>query len=273
MPFDDLESSAAGGRPARLYEFSRQPASWCYTSADRDIHFQSRDYKSVAITDDGIRQTGEASADALTLTVPDSIYPVKMFIGHPPSDQIWLTLRDYHYGLADAPANALVVWIGNIKTVRWTDAGQAEIVCNSISASMARMGLRLSYERNCPHSLYDTSCRAVRASFALDTAVTALDGASVTVGAVNGAWNYTHGYLEWSTSNGFIERRGIEVQNGLSLTLVSGTAGMTAGQSVRIYPGCDQTSATCNGIFNNMPNYGGFRHMPGKSPFDNNPFF
>jgi len=272
MTFSDQEYSIAEGRPARLYLFERGPAAWAYTSADRDIRFQTRDYRAVPISDDGIRQTGETSADALTLTGPDDLEVVGMFIGHPPSDEIWLTIRDFHHGLADADDNALIVWIGTVQAVRWTAPGQTEIVCQTLSASMGRNALRLAYERNCPHTIYDMACRVSRALHQVQTTITALDGASVTVAGLPSS-NYAGGYIEWATPSGVVERRGIEAQSGFKLTLLSGTAGLKAGQAISAFPGCDQTRAMCSGTYANLDNYGGFAHLPGISPFENNPFF
>jgi len=272
MAFNDRESSPADGRPIRLYLFERPPVYWGFTSADRDITFQSRDYRAVPISDDGIRQTGEASADAITITCPDDLDLVRIFTGHPPSDEIWLTIRDSHFGLPDDPTSAIVVWSGSIQMVRWTKPGESEIVCQSMTASMSRPGLRLSYERNCPHSLFDTSCRVARALYRFDTTISSLTGAAISLVSIGGM-DYTNGYVEWINSFGIPERRAIESQDGTTLTLLSGTAGLVAMQSISIFPGCDQTSATCSGVYDNMDNYGGIRHMPGKSPFDNNPFF
>jgi len=273
MSFTDAEFSLDQGKPLRLYLFEHGPVYWGYTNADREIHFQNRDYAPIAISDDGLRQTGETSADALTLTVPDDIGPVKLFIGHPPSGEVWLTIRDFHFGQADAPASAMAVWVGSIQSVKWTQPGAAEIICNSLASSFGRNALRLAYERNCPHAIYDRLCRLSRSLYRFDTSIASLDGASIEVAGIDPAHNYAGGHVEWVLPGGVLERRGIEAQSGNALTILSGTAGLKVGLPVAIFPGCDQTRATCNGAYANLDNYGGYPHMPGSSPFENNQFF
>jgi uncharacterized phage protein (TIGR02218 family) len=274
MAFIDTEKSVAAGRPARLYLFELDTASWAYTSADRLIRFNAIDYSPAAITDDGIRLTGEASADTLTLTVPANLAPALRFAGHPPSSEMFLTLRDTHYGLPDAPGNALVVWIGTVASLRWAKPGTAEMICETLSASLSRPALRLNYERNCPHALFDMNCRAGRAAFRIDAdVVTVVNGARITLSTICPDVSYAGGYIEWFSGDGTANRRAIEAQDGVNFDLLSGTSGMAAGLTVALYPGCDGVRATCNDVFGNLDNYGGFAHLPGESPFENNPFF
>ncbi|MDR0736100.1 MAG: phage BR0599 family protein [Zoogloeaceae bacterium] len=271
MLFSDIETSVADGRPFRLYLFERGATRWAYTNADHDIDFQATRWQAIAIADDGLRVTGETSANQLTLTLPDDLEVVRMFRGVAPSEEIWLTVRDSHFGLPDDPASAAVVWVGSARAIRRPEPGKAEIVCNSLSASMGNDGLRLSFERNCPHSLYDGQCRVARETYKIPCAITSMDGAQVTVNTTL-ANIYTGGVIEWRTGF-YTERRGIEAQTVSTLALLGGTAGLDIGLEVSLFPGCDQTSATCNGRFANMLNYGGFRHMPGKSPFDGEPIY
>ncbi|MDR2365114.1 MAG: phage BR0599 family protein [Zoogloeaceae bacterium] len=268
--FTDRENSPDSGLPFRLYFFERGAVWWAYTNAAQDIDFQGATYEALSIRDDGIRVTGETSANELTITLPDDVEIVKMFRGVAPSDDIWLTIRDGHHGLPDAEDSAAVVWVGSARAVKRPAPGRAEILCNSLSASMRSDGLRLSYERNCPHCLYDGNCRVLMENWRLAVTIEAADGASVTVS--NLPEIYAGGIIEW-TNGMYAERRGIEAQAGATLTLLGGAEGLAAGMTARLYPGCDQTSATCDGRFANMENYGGFRHLPGKSPFDGDPVF
>jgi hypothetical protein len=79
---------------------------------------------------------------------------------------------------------------------------------------------------------------------------------------------YVGGSILLVMADGMTEQRAIESRAGNTLTLLSGTSGLTVGQAVKVYPGCNQTSEMCDAVYNNILNYGGFRHMPGKSPFD-----
>jgi uncharacterized phage protein (TIGR02218 family) len=271
MPYADLETSIADARPFRLYHFERGATHWAYTNADKDIRFQALDYEATPISDDGIRLTGETSADQLTVSLPASLPVVTQFRGAAPSDGVWLTIRDSHHGLPDQANSALVVWVGQIKAVRWTEPGAAEVICNSISASMGALGLRLCYERGCPHALYDHECRVDPTPLKFPVTLSTINGQTISVNE-GLADIYSGGIIEWSTAWG-TERRGIEAQNGSVMELLGGASGLVAGQAAVLYPGCDRLSQTCDERFGNILNFGGFRHMPGVSPFENNPFF
>lgn len=275
MTFDSRERSLATAQPVRLYQFARGTLRWSYCSADRAITFQGTTYKATPISDDGVRLTGETSADVLTITAPASLEVAQLFRGAPPSAEISVTVRDYHYGEADAAASARVAWVGSISGVRWPQADRSAIACESLAASMQRPGLRLTWERTCPHTIYDRRCGVDRNAFAVAAAVQALTGAAISSGAFAARPDgyFGGGFVEWAVGGGELERRGIEAHTGSDLVLLGGTQGLVAGLAVIAYPGCRQTNTYCNGTFNNLANFGGVAHLPGKSPFDGSPIF
>jgi len=271
MSFDSRERSLRGGQPVRLYEFSRGTLFWRYTTADRDIVSQLRKFESVSISDDGIRQTGEASADRLVITAPSDLAVARLYRAAPPSVEIGLTIYDAHYGDADA----VVSWVGSVSHVKWPRQDRSQISCESLPASLDKPGLRLAWERNCPHSLGDRLCGVDLEQFKTAGTIAGVGGAGIAVPAAGGlpAGYLSGGFIAWEISGGETERRGIETHSVITLTLIGGTAGLVAGQPLRLYPGCPRTIQACHDRFGNELNYGGIWHLPGRSPFDGNPIF
>lgn len=264
MSFNDYETSISAGQSARLYQFDRSgTVVWRYTSADRVIQFDDHEWLPLPISDDGIRMTGEASADTMKVTLPGSEPVAQLFRGAPPSEEIFLTVRDYDAGAQDAD----VIWVGSVSSVQWPRQDKAELACDSLAASMSRDGLRLRYERACPHSVYDSECRVDNSQHAVATLVVSMDGSTVQLGAVANVEIYSGGALAWSV-DGNTELRGIESATAGGFLLIGGTDGLEVAQAVTIYPGCDGTRATCNSRFDNLLNQGGFAHMPGKSIYN-----
>ncbi|MGP1665642.1 MAG: phage BR0599 family protein, partial [Rhodanobacter sp.] len=72
---------------------------------------------------------------------------------------------------------------------------------------------------------------------------------------------------------GALERRGIDEHLGKQLRLLGKSDGLLEGMDVKAYPGCQRTSAVCAAKYNNLLNYGGYPHLPGKSPFDGDPLY
>lgn len=272
MSFADYETSLQNGQPVRLYQFQRGPIKWGYTNADRNISHQSIVYRAIegGIADDGIRQTEDAQADTLNLTVPASLDVAQMYRVVAPSQTVMLTIFDLHYGVS----GFLVVWVGQVAGVRFKDQLTAEVQCQTLAATLERTGLRKTWARNCPHTLYDNDCRASRSSFRTDGLIDRINGSSIGFAQAAGHENgyYAGGYIEWTSQYG-LEQRGIEAHVSDVLTIYGGTFGLAASQQIAVYAGCDRTQNTCIQRFNNLVNYGGCPHMPGKSPFDGTPVF
>lgn len=271
MTHDARERSRADGKPIRLYEFGRGAMRWLYCSADRDIVHGGRIYAARAVSDDGIRQAGELSADALVVTAPWDIDVVRQFRGMPPSVEISLTVRDMHYGETDAA----VVWVGSIAGVKWPAPNKCEISCQPLAASFERSGLTRTWERNCPYTLFDTDCTVDRNQYKTAITVQSLTGAAIQAGALAAQPDgyFSGGFVEWDIGDGEVERRGIESHAGSTAALLGGTDGLVIGQALTAYPGCGRTIAICQDKFGNAVNYGGIPHLPGKSPFDGTPIF
>ncbi|MGQ2385095.1 phage BR0599 family protein [Acinetobacter ursingii] len=272
MSFSEYETSLQNGRPIRLYQFQRGPIKWGYTNADRNISHQNIVFRAIegGISDDGIRQTEDSTADLLTLTVPSSLDVAQMFRTVAPGQTVSVTIFDLHFG----DNGYLVVWMGLISGVRFKNEISAEIQCQTLAVSLERTGLRKTWSRICPHQLYDDACQAPRNSFKTVGLIDRLD--AVSIGFANAAAQsnnyYSGGYIEWTSQYG-LEQRGIELHQSDLLTIYGGTYGLSIGQEIAAYAGCDRLFTTCQSKFNNSINYGGSPHMPGKSPFDGTPVF
>ncbi len=272
MSFSEYETSLQTGQPVRLYQFQRGALKWGYTSADRNISHLSITFKSIegGITDDGIRQTGDTQADTLNLTVPAALDIAQMYRVIAPSQTVTVTIFDLHYG----DDGYLVVWMGQVAGVRFKDQYTAQIQCQTLASTLERTGLRKTWSRSCPHTLYDNDCKAQRSLYKVEGLIDRIDGASI--GFANATAHddgyYAGGYVEWTSQYG-LEQRGIESHQGDLLTLYGGTFGLVNGQSIAVYAGCDRTINTCKTRFYNFINYGGCPYMPGKSPFDGTPVF
>jgi uncharacterized phage protein (TIGR02218 family) len=278
MGFSIFEISDFLGRRVCLYEFQWGNDIYRYTSADREVEWGALSgdppikWQPLAIKDNGFTQG--VTAEEFVVELPRSNEIVQLFRATPPSLPITLTCRRFH---RDDPDNeAAVYWVGTISNVRGKDAITAELLGNPISQSMRRTGLRLCWERGCPHALYDQDCKVNPNAFRTNTTITALTGSTVQVAGM-GAFppaRYSGGYLEWqATGAGTLDRRAIERGDGNTLYLLGTTDRLIVGQAVSIYCGCDLTATTCKDFFNNLPNHGGFEMLPGKSPFDGNPVF
>lgn len=290
MAVSAYEQHAFSGRPVYLYEFLRTSNGadfyWRYNTSDRKIFYNTYEWKPINIYDDGIRLSAEAASTDLIVTMPISEDFCDQFrlSGTTPSDTVWLRVRRVHVGDmtdvdGDAPtvaADALLMWIGTVNGINQIDELTAKVRCSMVSASLRRSGLRYGYQKNCPHVLYaSNTCKVNKADFLLSATVTAIDGLTISAtefGTKPDGW-FSGGFLEYALPSGMTERRMIVNHVGEDITIIGLPAGMAVGDTISSYPGCDRTVDTCVAKFNNLANFGGFPHSPGRNPFDGNPVF
>lgn len=271
MTFEADEISNSGGKPIMLFEFQRDATIWRYAAADRDVVVGANTYLESALLNGTITQSGDTTQDELTISAPLDLPLASAFANVPPSGSILVRVRRVHVGDADAP----IVWVGTLDRVKATGDATAELVCRNSLSTLKRGGLRLAWTRGCGHMLYDNLCKVNRLSFRqTGTIVDVLNGSQIAVTAFNAfSPQMTGGYVEFTLPGGFTERRTIGLHNAETLTIVGGTSGMAIGMSIFGFFGCDRSSEVCETVFANGDNYGGFKHIPGKSPFDGTPVF
>lgn len=271
MTFATIETSNDDGRPIYLYAFTLGAATWRYTSSDSDVAVDGYSWKAVPISDDGVKMTGDAATDGLTITAPNTIAPVQMFFGSPPSMTIMVHIFHYHEGDTQAVLN----YVGELMQVNQPQPGTATLTCNTISASMQRDGLRLAWQRNCPYALFDrTTCKVDKTIHAVTMVVADVVGSTVYFNGMTGAdGTYDGGFIEWEHPSRGTEYLAIETQVGSTCEMFGVTDGIYFGLEVIAHPGCNRTIGDCATKFNNLDNFGGVPDLPGKSPFDGDPVF
>lgn len=277
MDFDTIELSTEDGRPVFLWEFQRQGIFYRYTNMDSSIEVAGVPFLAVPISDNGFTKSGESDGDTYEVTMPSTTELALLFNGTPPTDSIAVRVRQVHRDPTSGElSNAPILWVGTISGYKNTDMNMRTILCDTLSITFSRGGLRLSYGSQCPHMLYDTQCTVNKALFAVPvSAITVVNGRQLSapeVSSKDAGW-FNGGFIEWALPNGVIERRGLEASLGNVLDVFGTTDNIINGQAAVLYPGCDRTMPTCIAKFNNVLNFGGFPYLPGKSPFDGTPVF
>lgn len=274
MTYSNIETSNDQGQPVRLYAFKLGTAVFRFTSSDQDIILNGYKWKATAIDDDGVKQSGDATVDTLTINCPSSIAPVALFQGTPPSNPITITI----YALHEGDSEAITMYAGEVIQCDYPQPGAASLSCDAMAISMERSGLRLTWQRNCPYALYNPStCKADKTAHAIPMTIMAnpVGGNTIEVQGLDAFADGTMdgGFIEWDHPVRGKEFRSVEVHTGASLTMFGLSDGLYYGLAIVGYPGCKRTVDDCANKFNNLPNYGGIPDLPGKSPFDGNPVF
>lgn len=271
MSFAQAEQSNHDGRPIGLYLFVWGNSHWAYTSANREVTVDGIAYAPLAIGDSGLQQ-GTSGHREFSVEAPSSIALAELFRGTPPSHSVMLVKRRKHLDDAEAP----IEYIGKVGNVLRSDNGaRVTIVCRN--PGQRRTGLRITWCRQCPYFVFDGSCGVNKALFATTREIADIDGSAFTLdgAALAVAPYYDGGFIEWDADGlGTIERRGIELTVGANQYRLFGRSdGLSIGQEVTIYPGCDGRSETCDVKFDHLDDHGGVDFMSGRSPYDGNQVF
>lgn len=265
------ETSNHGGMRIRLYEFTLAGLEYFYNSSERVVSYNGKTYQPAAISSGSVKQSGDPSQDQFTVTMPSTLPPATLFQGTGPSMPVLFRMRAMHYGTADAP----VMMVGEITDHGQSAIGQMEFTVQYLTASLQATGLRLTWNRSCPHALYDIGCTVDKNAYAVPGLLTFVDGVDIQsdIFATKPDGWFDGGYFEWAIGGGAMNARTVEAHVGNNFRVFGFTDGLAPGMTVTAYPGCDRIIPTCLFKYNNVANYGGFPAMPGKSPFDGTPVF
>ena len=275
MSFDSIEVSEYF-EPIELYQFTRGTANWRFTSADEDITFQTNLFEAVPISRSRIVSTQEINKSTLKISMSRRNAFVQQFVASSPSDVITLTVYRVH----GADFEPSVTFIGRVSNVDFKENG-AEVVVSSNQSMLKRPGLRRAFQTTCPHVLYGEQCKANRALFKTTATLFAASGLTLTsadfIISVNPTFDATWfvgGYVDF-VLDGLTNRRFITAHDNVAgtITLNLSFVGITSGDTVAAFAGCDRTPETCVGKFANIDNYGGFPFIPKKNPMDGTPIF
>lgn len=275
MTFDAREQSEQDAAPVELYEFYYGNTVYRYTSSESAVTVDSENYTSEPIKRSSIAISIEQPRMALRLEVRRNHPIADLFRITPPLEPVGLIVKRYHRDDNDVG----VVWVGRVLNCGWNETTTAQLNCEPASISVNRNGLGRYIQVPCPYALFNPNdCKANKTLFAHATTVSSVSGLTITVGSL-GAYSYPGGWAEWTSPDSpdsppVMQRRLITGVAGLVLTLNRAfPSEVGATDAIVLYPGCDHTIATCNDVFNNKLNFGGFIGMPKKNPFNGAPVY
>ncbi|MCM3889450.1 DUF2163 domain-containing protein [Pseudomonas aeruginosa] len=252
-----------------LYAFTSNSALFHLTPHEFDVDLDGDRYLSLPMQRNELALGAEAAKSALELKLPPDCALVRHLLAASlTGDTTSVTLR---IGRRDTWGDYWWLsgtrWLGRVLGVEIAD-DQARIRCESAQVSLKRIGLRRLYSRQCSHVLYSAACGATPIS--ASAFVSNLYGRSVELdggvpGSVSGG--LAGGWLQ--TPDGM--RHMIVGDYGSSVELLYPVA-IEIGAEVLLTVGCDHSTATCQGRFANLDNFGGFPAIPSKNPFSTGVF-
>ena len=218
--------------------------------------------------------TASMAQQALGLSV-DNMELVSAF------DSAHITEIDLIAGVYDDAA-VEVFW------VNWQDTAQRVIVMVGNLGEVTQMGIQFTaelrslthrlnqkvgqvYLRTCGVDFADAECGLDGAAYTFDGVVSLAPSPNTVhaTGLAQDAGYYSRGLLTWLTganagANVDVRSHTKDGTTSIFDLWTPAVAGVEVGDTFEVIAGCKQTLAVCRDKFNNVPNYRGFPHMPGK---------
>lgn len=272
MSFDSLEESVDQGQPIHYYEFVVGGNYMRYTTAAKtEMTPDGKVWKPCAISDDGIKYSGESTTDQLNIRLPSGEAIAQLFMQSLPSEAV--LVRIAHRNIGDDERQ--IKYTGEISQHDMTMAGVCRLTCETLSASMQRTGLRLGWQKTCPYALYDqATCKLPMEPLGVDIIVISVDGFDVQTDSLGGFpdGRFSGGFVRWDGGVRGMLFQQIEHHSGFTIRMFGATNPLTPGMRLKAFPGCARTVDACTAL-GNYSNYGGIPNLPGRSPFDGMPVF
>lgn len=288
MTYGDINSSVDEGGPIQLFCFSYGESGEQvigYTSA---LEMQTVDhggsvgvvnYEPVPVERDSIVSNGSLDRSALSIALDVGTEIAELFRIYPPSSVVNLVIYEGH--VDDPDGEFVVIWSGRIISAN-REGSRLQLSGEPISTQLRRSGLRRNYQYGCPHALYSMACGADKASATVSGVIASISGNVVTL---EPGWEgyferekFLRGTLEWIPYGGAIEKRSIIRVTGDALTLSGIPTDLEATDPVEVVLGCnhrafEEDGGDCEGLHDNIQNFGGQPWIPLRNVINRNPFY
>jgi len=267
MSYRLLEKSVYGGKPTECFLFESTSNTWKYTSADEDIVLDGNTYTSISTLRTAMEITSEIHKSNLNFTFPKNNTMALQVLLNQSDEIITLTIFRFH---ADDPTDFTVYWKGRISGsgITYPSAG-IKITCESIFASLRKLGVRLRWTRLCGAAIYDGRCNVVASTFGVNGLADSISKKIMITSDAASAYDddyFAGGFIAVGSINGPL--RHILSHKGNALKITRSIYNFNNGDSIVLFPGCDRTIETCINKFNNLPNFRGVPWIPSRNPFD-----
>lgn len=288
MTYPAYEGSIEQGGPIQLYRFvygSEAGEYYAYTNHTDEITVDHGGsvgeitYLPIPIERGNIVSNGTLDKSTLKISLDVGADLAELFRVYPPSSVVNLTLYEGH--IDDPDEQFVIVWAGRIIAAA-REKSELKLSGEPISTQMRRPGLRRNYQYGCPHVLYGPECNASKAAATVSGTVAAIDGTVITLDAGwEGAFaptKFIRGTFEWTPVDSTTQRRTILRVNGDDLTLSGLPINLAVADVVDVVLGCNHQAFTasggdCEGLHDNLVNYGGDPWIPTKNVINTNPYY
>ena len=251
-------------KPAELYHIWRGTTHWRYTSGLTSIVYNGNTYVPAPIDRETVQHDSDIAADLVSFVCGRTVPPIPEYIDMSPIDVVWITIFTIHWD--SDPIEALPLFTGLIKSISHQGVA-ARVECVTLEYFLNRAVPRYRYQPGCNHTIYDSRCQVVEASYSTTATVDSISTNKfvLTLSGATFEGNSEPYYLLGNLYFGDHKRMIVD-HTGLTVTIRYAIPTLTAGQTVTVSAGCNKTIGTCKTKFNNVPNNFSFPYIAFDNP-------
>lgn len=266
MTYAIKDISVASGAPIEAYKFIGPFGIYRFTSDSAPITVAGEVYDPLPIVRTAI-ETGSVvdTIQTMDFVIPADTHLAKLYAFATTPRALTVEVRRVHRG-DDYATDFKVEWIGEgvgySTSGHWTTIQTGSVIQSKLSGNLSSV----FYQRVCNHALYDSKCKVNKAAFTTVGTVTKIQNQIITVdndGVANGV--LVAGEV---VNNRTGEVRAIISNTDNVLRIGYAFIDVKLGDTLSMSQGCNHLRlGDCKNKFANVPNYGGFDHIPEENPF------
>ena len=242
-----------------------------WTTADIDVTYDGNLYKSGSslIKRGTIKNVLGVSVDALDITLypspTDTISNIKLstaILSFGFLDNATLELRKCFFSDWNTPVGNVILFMGTVSDIVGTGT-QIDIQIKSKLEILNAQVPRNLYQSSCINSVYDSMCQANKAAVTSSGVVTSGTVSSVLTNASFGNGFFDLGVLTFTSgANTGVKRTVKKYASSTFIFSLPLPNTPSNGDGFSVFPGCDNTMATCSSKFGNFINFRGMPFIP-----------
>jgi len=254
---------------AEIYEITSGSRVFRYTSYGKDVIFGGNTYTAATIKSNIPTEDDNFKANRIKVTMP-VVSPIGEYIANSPIEPTEIKVTRY---FIHDPTASKFLFLGRVLGITFVDNGDVGVALADVESNSLYFRNKIprkTFKAFCNNTLYfpsvadDPDCNLNKLDFEVSAVIT-ISGSelnSASFGAFADGY-FIGGHVE--SAYGDFRYISDHISNDITIN-VPFDARLVDGATVKAYPGCDKSPATCISKFSNFDQFIGFPFVPSNNP-------
>ena len=256
-------------QPAELFYMTNGVVDHYLTSGDVAVDYGGNTYIPALISKGPIKYTSDLSPSKLSVKIEFDNSLIDDYISQIVVDTVWMEIYKIHRDMS--PLEIYTIFVGKVESVSFS-GNLADLSMVSLKDYLNNVVPKFRYQSGCNHALYSPECGIVDTDNDYSGVVSdiTIDGLIVESTAIETLMiadgKSTNNYCQFGICEYGNYKRMITKQDGALFSLRYKIPGLSIGEIITVFAGCDNRILTCFEKFNNVSQFLGFPYIPWDNP-------